>query len=211
MTQRTLELLRSDATRLASKGLFGGPEDSLSLRIPGQRELLLQVAGRADPVSVRFDAGPSGPAALHASIYEARHDAGAILVAKSPWTSVVAEMGVEVPSLFDEQARHIGKTHRPVAAGNLALLAGALREGGNVAICGPQRICLGPTASRVVLNAELFEKCAKAFVLARLSGDPISVLPPWMRWFWGRRLQRDQIRAAESYASGRSPEGMDAY
>lgn len=211
MTQRALELLRQDETRLVSRGLFGAPGDSLSIRVPGQNELLLRSSAGSEPTSVQFDAEHRGEAEVHVSIYEVRPDVGAILIAKSAWSSAVAHIGVAVPSLFDEQARHIGKTHRPVPSEDPTLAIRALRNGGNVAIYGTRRICLGSTAGRLVLNADLFEKCAKAFVLARSSGARVSVLPWWIRWRWGRRLRRDQIRAAQSYAAGRTPEGMDAY
>jgi ribulose-5-phosphate 4-epimerase/fuculose-1-phosphate aldolase len=88
---------------------------------------------------------------------------------------------------------------------------GALNGGGNIAIHGEQCVCIGTTPERVVFNAELFEKCAKAFVVAEASGQRIQKVPRWVRFIADGRLRKDQKRAADSYAAGRIPEGMNAY
>ena len=97
-----------------------------------------------------------------------------------------------MPVLFDEQARHLGIMGQACAAP--ADLAAALRRGGNVALVGGLPVCLGMTAKRLALNAELFEKCAKAYVLARGGGraDPRAGVVG----AGDRRTTTDQGRAA---------------
>ena len=72
-------------------------------------------------------------------------------------------------------------------------------------------MALGSTPNRVVLNADLFEKCAKAFVIAASSGESPHALPRWASDVWVNRLAKDRARAALAYQSGVVPEGMDGY
>ena len=211
MTNEITELLRNDESRLRTKGLFGDAADSLSMRIPGREEFLLAVPDREDVRTVLFQAQGKEAAALHAAIYRSREDAGAILIGRTPWSAALSAIGATIPTLFDEQARHIGDAGKPIRVGRHTHVVNALEKGANVMIYGDQRICVGTTPNRVVFNAELFEKCAKAFVVARASGQRVRKVPGWVRYIARGRLRKDQKRAAESYAAGRIPEGMDAY
>ena len=181
------------------------------MRVPGRHEFLLALPDSDELRMVTFEDEGNEAAAFHAAIYRARADAGAILIGRTPWSAAIAKIGQAVPTLFDEQARHIGKTEEPVHVGRREWAVAALRGGGNVALYGDQRICIGTTPDRVVFNADLFEKCAKAFVIAHASGHRIRTVPSWVRYIAGGRLKKDQKRAAESYDAGRIPEGMDAY
>jgi ribulose-5-phosphate 4-epimerase/fuculose-1-phosphate aldolase len=211
MTDSTIDLLRSDEARLRAKALFGDVGDSLSIRIPGREAFLLTLPDREDPETVSFEARGQEAAGFHGAVYRTRKDAGAVLISRTPWSAALAAIGAPIPTLFDEQARHIGDAGKPLRVGRNARVSGAIKDGANVAIYGDQRICVGATPNRVVFNAELFEKCAKAFVVAHSSGKRIRKVPGWVRYIAGGRLKKDQKRAAESYAKGRVPEGMDGY
>jgi len=211
MTDEINELLTNGVARLRAEALFGGPGDSLSLRIPGLEEFLVVTPERSEPTAFPFATMGVEAADLHATIYRSRKDAGGVLIGQTPWSTALASIGARVPTLFDEQARHIGPAGKPIAAGGHSRLLRVLDNGGNVAIYGERRICIGTTPSRVVFNAELFEKCAKAFVITHAGGDRIRKLPAWVRYIARARLRRDQKRAALSYAAGRIPESMDAY
>ena len=210
MNDTIKELLLQDQARFFAKGLFGHPDDSFSIRVPGRSEFVMVQGAGSRPRHIIMDA-PDGVAALHAKLYRARPDAGAVLLGRSPWCTALAALDATMPVLFDEQARHIGKVEASVAAGNLPGLEKAVAGGANVAIIGGQRLCLGVTPERIVLNAELFEKCAKAFVIAHSSGAPVNSLPGKSCRFYIQRMWDDQVRAAETLASGRIPEGMNAY
>ncbi|MGB5372823.1 MAG: hypothetical protein WBM75_14165 [Polyangiales bacterium] len=211
MTDDVIEHLRNNGARLRAKALFRDPGDSLSVRIPGREGFLFMTPDRPDPTAFPFATTGVEAADLHARIYRSRDDAGGVLIGQTQWSSALASIGARVPTLFDEQARHIGPAGRPIAAGRHSRLLRALEDGRNVAIYGERRICIGTTPSRVVFNAELFEKCAKAFVITHAGGDRIRKLPLWVRYIARARLRRDQKRAALSYAAGRIPERMDAY
>jgi L-fuculose-phosphate aldolase len=206
-----IELLQDAKERFRAKGLFDDEGDSLSMRIPGHEEFVLVFPNSNDVQTKPFGTQGNDAVGLHAAIYRSRKDAGAVLIGRTPWSSALATIGTAIPVLFDEQARHLGKTAKPVAAGRNRLALGALEGGGNIAIHGDQRVCIGTTPDRLVLNAELFEKCAKAFVVAYASGHRVQKVPGWARIMAGGRLRKDQKRAAESYAAGRVPQGMNAY
>jgi ribulose-5-phosphate 4-epimerase/fuculose-1-phosphate aldolase len=206
-----IELLRDAKERFRAKGLFDDAGDSLSMRIPGHEEFVLVFPDSNDAQTRPFGKKGNDAAGFHAAIYRSRKDAGAVLIGSTRWSSALATIGTTIPVLFDEQARHIGKTGKPVNAGRNRRVLGSLERGGNIAIHGEERVCIGTTPDRVVLNAELFEKCAKAFVVAYASGHRIQKVPGWARLMAGGRLRKDQKRAAESYAAGRVPQGMNAY
>ena len=211
MRKEIRTLLVQDRTRFQQKGLFGESDDSLSMRVPGTDEFLLTTADDEDVRSVEFNSTEDGVAGAHAAIYRTRADAGAILIGTTRWSSALARLGTAIPTLFDEQARHIGRVEKPVETGRKDDLLGALQGGANIAIYGNQRVCVGTTPDRVVFNAELFEKCAKAFVIAASSGQHIRKIPGWVCFIAGGRLRKDQKRSAASYAAGQIPQGMNAY
>ena len=210
-SQQVPGLLRNDVTRLRAKALFGRPGDSVSMRVPGRKELLLALPDTDELRLVRFEHEGAEPAGFHAAIYRTREDAGAVLIGTTPWSAALAALETAVPLLYDEQARHIGKMEDPVSGDRRERAVQALRRGGNVVLYGKQRICIGTTPNRVVFNADLFEKCCKAFIIASASGNRIHKVPAWVCYIAGGRLQKDQRRAAASYEEGRIPEGMDAY
>lgn len=211
MVEQIRGLLLKDRSRFLAKGLFGQKGDSFSMRVPGRQELLLVRNGEDKPERVALGAPGDDIAGLHARLYRARTDAGAVLIGSTPWSGALSLVGLAFPALFDEQARHIGQVRAPVGSDDMAGLEKAIAGGANIAIFGTQRICLGVTPERIVFNAELFEKCAKAFVIAHYSGREVRRIPWWVRAIAGSRLKKDQGRAAESLAAGRIPEGMNAY
>ncbi len=210
MKEKITEQLMDVSLRLTEKGLFGRKGDVLSMRVPGTEELVwLQGADAVAESTLLSDAG--GEALVHAAVYQKRADAGAVLLSTTDWSEQLSVLQRSVPVLFDEQARHIGRMAEPVAAGETAALLEAVKDGSNVALYGVQCLRIGMTRDRIAFNAELFEKCAMAFVIAVSSGQKLSTVPAWVRYIAGARLRKDQKRAQESYALGRIPQGMNAY
>ncbi len=210
MKQDMMQQLTSAADRLGRRGLLSSPEDSLSMRIPGSGEFLRisPLDSTVESVGVNHE---NQAADVHAAIYRQRADAGALLFSTTVWSRQLSALNVALPTLFDEPARHIGPVSRPVQGGDLKGLLAAVGSWSNAAVYGTQFLRIGMTMDRVIFNAELFEKCAQAFVIAQSSGQRIRTVPGWVRFIAGGRLRRDQRRAAESFAQGRVPEGMNAY
>jgi ribulose-5-phosphate 4-epimerase/fuculose-1-phosphate aldolase len=198
--------LRDAAARLRSKGLFAPGNDRLSMRVPGSDEILI-----ASPEDDKIVSANLAIDSVHATVYRNRPDAGAVLIGTTKWSIAIAALGETPPLLFDEPARHIGAVPPLVSPGDHDALLAAIQTGTNAIFYGPQCIRIGMTRDRIVFNAELFEKCAMAFVLAKSSGTPLQQVPGWVVWIAGRRLKKDQRRAAAAYAHGEIPVGMNSY
>jgi ribulose-5-phosphate 4-epimerase/fuculose-1-phosphate aldolase len=192
--------------RLEARGLWGDGA-SLSLRVAGDETIWFGGEGDVAPRLVRLAEAVGAP--VHAPVYAARADVGAVAVGGGSFGRTLSAFGGRMPVLFDEQARHLGVMD--AACATPADLAAALRRGGNVALVGGLPVCLGMTVKRLALNAELFEKCAKAYVLARAAGGPTHAPAWWARAIAGRRLIKDERRAAERFAQGQPPEDNDRY
>ena len=137
MSHSLLRSLEDVEQRLSAKGLFGHESDSVSLRVPGQAAALFALAGQ-EPRVVGLDDESFETSALHTRVYRARPDVGGIVVGETMWMSALAALGVALPSLFDEQARHIGRPSCPSADGDLDGLLERLADGGNAAPLGNQ-------------------------------------------------------------------------
>lgn len=195
--------------RLRNKRLLSGSA-SLSLRIPGGDAMWFGAAEDAEPQRVQpCGLQPGSGADLHVAVYATRPDVGAIAVGGGDYGSCIADFGGAMPQVFDEQARHLGRMGPAAAAPDQ--VRSSLRSGGNVLLIHGRPVCLGMTATRMALNAELFEKCAKAYVLAFATGARIEPLPWIVRSIANRRLAKDELRAKERFAQGLLPEESKGY
>lgn len=200
------ELLQA-ATRLTTKGFFQQSGDSLSLLQPGSGQMLLLQSG-GEVRQVALDRPTDNLSHLHAEVYRLRGDVGAAATLSPRWSLQLGELGEAMPVVFDEQARHIGRSWAPATAQQLPAV---LAAGGNAGLVDGHLLALGVTRNRMLFNAELFEKCAMAYVLARLGGGRVKQVPWWVRLIAGRRLRQDQANAAASHAFGQSAAELGAY
>ena len=194
--------------RLQAKRLLAADGASLSLRLPVGDAMWFGQAIDVAPQQVPLRAA-SGDAEVHAEVYRARDDAGAIAVGGGKFGRCLADFGGAMPQVFDEQARHLGPMGPAAAA--LRELARSLRQRGNVLLVQGRPLCIGMTATRLALNAELFEKCAKAYVLAVAGGGRVQALPWIVRMVANRRLHKDEQRATQRFAQGLLPEEAKGY
>jgi ribulose-5-phosphate 4-epimerase/fuculose-1-phosphate aldolase len=201
--------------RVLAKGLFAGPDASVSLRLPAGGALLIaegtQAVRRCDWNDGVHAIRRDDAAALHAMVYRLRPDVGAVLVGGGRYARLLAESGEAMPVLFDEQARHLGRMGPAAAAISEAALAEALRDGGNALLAAGGPMTLGTTGQRMVFNAELFEKCATAWLLASSTGEAVAALPWWVGHIANGRLMKDERRATQRFARGQLPEDVRGY
>lgn len=205
---RTAQLERAHR-RMIEKRLLNADDDAISLLIPGAGRMLYRA--RADSAVRELPlSGLEGSPALHGLAYALRPDAGALASISTTTSAALAQSGGHVPIVFDEQARHIGETWGKT---NLATLSGALAGGGNAGFCDGRLLVLGVTPNRMIFNAELFEKCAGAYLLARgeAPGRKLHSVPAWVRLIARRRLRRDQANAARCHGAGREAPELSAY
>ncbi|KQU75955.1 MULTISPECIES: class II aldolase/adducin family protein [unclassified Rhizobacter] len=198
--------------RLQLKQLLGGEGASLSLRVPAAAAMWFGAAREAAPrrLPLNQDNGGNtgGEEGAHAAVYRARPDVGAIGWGGGSFGVALADFGGTMPQLFDEQARHLGPMAPATPPGTLAR---SLQHRGNVLMLQGRPLCLGTTATRLALNAELFEKCAKAHVLAVAAGGRVQALPWWVRWIANGRMRKDAARAEARFAQGLLPEESKGY
>jgi ribulose-5-phosphate 4-epimerase/fuculose-1-phosphate aldolase len=164
---------------------------------------------------VPFDSTSTAGAAasLHASVYDARPDVGAVLIARPQWGAKLSAIG-RMPAIFDEQVRQLGAAVEalPESNGKWSETSKSLLDtGSNAFLVGDAVLCLGYTMDRVIFNSELLEKCAKSFVLASLTGNAIGTIPWWVRYIAGSRLRKDEKKAAAAFARGEIPSGLGGY
>lgn len=205
-------LLAAARTRLTERKVMS-EDGTLSIRLPATGEMLFLAPGSAAaPTTLRLGWPPRGESKLHRLIYQARNDVGAVLVSRQFWSPHLAAAGGVMPGIFDEQLRHLGWRVAALAAtADDAAMRRALAGGANALIVGELTFCLGMTLERLVFNAELLEKCAQAFVLARATGLPVRQIPWLVRWIATGRLRRDQRRAARRIGRGQMPERVAGY
>ncbi len=196
--------------RCARQKLLTSARAGLSVRLPGQSRFLFLEPADSAPVCESWD-DASMSAALHATVYRLRPDAGAVLTGGGKFCAALATFGGKIPVSFDEQARHLGRMREAAPTAAPPDLRIALRDGANTALVGGLPLCIGITCQRMVLNAELFEKCAQAYVLAAATGEPLSTLPWWVRRIAIGRLRKDQRRAQQRFAQGLLPEESRGY
>lgn len=190
--------------RLQDKGFITHAQDSVSLLLPNEDVMLLwseqkfEVLPLADALL--------GVAAIHTTCYRQRPDVGAVALLSPTWSLLQHQEGYPLRTLFDEQARHIG---RPWQSKNT--LKTKLATGGNAGMNDGQLLVLGVTPRRMLFNAELYEKCAKAATLAHATHMPVHTLPWWVRRIAESRLRADQKRSAASHQAGQEAEELQAY
>ncbi|MHA6788229.1 hypothetical protein ACWA6H_11170 [Pseudomonas bijieensis] len=182
---------------------------SLSLRIPGEEGMWLGTLDDPEPARITWAGSHQDERQTHVAIYTTRSDVGAVLLGGGAFGSCLKEFGGVMPTLFDEQARHLGRMG-PVAVTDQQL-ARSLQRGANVVLVRGVPACLGTTGTRMALNAELFEKCAKAFTLAKATGAQLTRLPWLVAFIANGRLIKDEKRASHCFAHGQLPPESRGY
>jgi ribulose-5-phosphate 4-epimerase/fuculose-1-phosphate aldolase len=196
--------------RLVAKHLLSGSGASLSVRCPGGTSMWFGAAADVAPVLLDCKSAPTnGDAAVHATAYAQRADIGAIVRGGGHFGLLLAKFGGALPQVFDEQARYIGPM--PPALDGDEGLGLALGTPGSALILRGAPLLWGTTPRRLALNGELFEKCAKAYVLAMATGGRIRSLPWWVRRFANGRLLKDQRAAALAFGRGEQPVESKGY
>ncbi|KAA8697824.1 hypothetical protein [Pseudomonas caricapapayae] len=204
------DLLRKQWLELRER-LMGQADShsSVSLRLPGEQGMWLGKLDDLAPQAVAWSDPAQDERQTHAAIYRARADVGAILIGGGAFAKSLVDFGGVLPILFDEQARHIGHMGSPASPDQS--LARALTRGGNAAVIDGTPVVMGTTGARMVLNAELFEKCAKAYTLAKACGTHLTLLPWWVVLVANGRLMKDEKRAAQCFADGKIPPETRGY
>ena len=172
---------------MLAHGLVVGSSGNASLRLhdsegrglvlitPGRRpyrhmtsEDLVVVDLQGDPVGP--EALPSTETALHIALYKARPDVGAVVHTHSPFASVAAMAGLEIPPIIDEVVMAVGGSVAVAEYGfpsseELAQRAcEALEDKAAVLLRNHGLVAVGGTASEALEVALLVEHAARTFI-----------------------------------------------
>lgn len=190
--------LRNDVVQAArsmwEKGYVSGTAGNISARLGDSDRLVITPSGALyvsmQPEDLALcslqcehltgDASPSMELAMHAAVYSARPDVGAIVHTHSVHASAIAVCGGEIPFLLDEMAYSIGPVSIPTApyapsgtqelAENVVTALGSERVA--VLMANHGTLAVAPDVAHAFAISELIERAAKIYILARMIGEP---------------------------------------
>ena len=186
---------------LCQHGYFGSllsAGGNVSVRIPDKPLLAITPSGKPymelvpqdicvvdmDLNLIDGDRLPSIETAMHAGIYQARVDVGAVVHTHQVYASIFALINQPIPALFDEVALAIGERVDVIPyafSGTPELVEKVRRTVGNGCNCFIMQnhgaLNLGGTLVDAWKNAELLEKTAQAYYHALATGKPVTTLP----------------------------------
>ncbi len=215
--EREKALVVAAARRLAAKGFLPATGGNLSVRLDGGR-MAVTPSGMdyavmesvdvcvldANLAVVEGERKPSIESSLHAAVYAARPDVGAVVHTHQTYASALAALRKPVPALFDEQVRHLGRRiplvpYAPSGTGFLRnAVARAVRDGNNAYILGSHgALCLGIDMVRAEHNAEILEKVAVAYLVALCAEGKARKIPLLVREIAFAKLKADEAKAAK--------------
>jgi L-ribulose-5-phosphate 4-epimerase len=146
---------------------------------------------------------PSVEAGMHAAIYEVRPDVHAIIHTHQVYTSALTLIQAPIPTLFDEQARFLGRSveiipYGPSGTDMLKKIVAKHVKNHNNAFMMKNHgaLVFGHDMERAVHNVEILEKCSLAYLLTLCSEKKVSKIPLAVREIAFAKLRKDQKRAA---------------
>ena len=203
----------STCRALVSDGILMTTGGNLSARIPEEEKFVITPSNidyttmSVDDICVLdFELNqiegqltPSVESSLHGTIYQERPDVFAVIHTHQVYSSTLAIMNRSIPSLFDEQARYLGREVKvvPYAPSGTSMLrnkvARAVKDHSNAYLLRNHgALVLGESVSRAVNNVKLLEKCAVAYLLALSTGEKIYKTPLWVREIAVSKLRKAQ-------------------
>jgi len=142
---------------------------------------------------------PSVEAGMHGAIYQVRGDVNAVVHTHQVYTSALTMIGAAIPSLFDEQARFLGRSveiipYGPSGTGMLKNKVAKHVQNHNNAYMMKNHgaLIFGHDMERAVHNVEILEKCSLAYLLALCSERKVSKIPLAVREIAFAKLRKDQ-------------------
>ena len=142
---------------------------------------------------------PSVEAGMHGAIYQVRGDVNAVVHTHQVYVSALTLIKTPIPSLFDEQARFLGRSvqiipYAPSGTGMLKnTIARHVKNRNNAYMMQNHgALILGHDMERAVHNVEILEKCSLAYLLAICSEKKVSKIPLAVREIAFAKLRKDQ-------------------
>jgi L-ribulose-5-phosphate 4-epimerase len=206
------------AQELVRKGYLMATGGNLSLRIPGQDGFAITPSNydylKMTPddvcvldVNLNLLEGhlkPSVESSMHGAIYQVRRDVNAIVHTHQVYTSALTLIKAPIPTLFDEQARFLGRRvdiipYAPSGTGFLKNTVAKHVKNHNNAFMLQNHgaLVFGHDMERAIHNVEILEKCALTYLLAICSERRISTIPLAIREIAFAKLRGDQKKVEQ--------------
>jgi L-ribulose-5-phosphate 4-epimerase len=206
------------AQDLVRKGYLMATGGNLSLRILGQAGFAITPSNYdyfkmipEDVCVLDFDLNPlegrlkpSVESAMHAAVYKVRGDVNAIVHTHQVFTSTLTLIKAPIPTLFDEQARFLGRRvdiipYAPSGTGMLRNTVAKHVKNHNNAFMLQNHgaLVFGHDMERAVHNVEILEKCAQAYLLAICTERKVSRIPLAVREIAFAKLRGDQKKVEQ--------------
>ncbi|MGD0751349.1 MAG: class II aldolase/adducin family protein [Anaerolineales bacterium] len=206
-------LIVETARQLTGKGYLMATGGNLSVRIAGQSALAITPSNYdymkmlpEDICVLDFELKvlegslkPSVESGMHAAIYRVRPDVNAVVHTHQVYASALTLIQAPIPSLFDEQARFLGRSvniisYAPSGTGLLAgIIARSVRDHNNAYMLQNHgALVFGSDMERAVHNVEILEKCSLAYLLALCTDRKVSKIPLAVREVAFAKLRKDQ-------------------
>ena len=206
------------AQSLTRKGFLMATGGNLSVRILGQKLFAITPSNYdymkmipEDICILDFELNqlegtlkPSVESAMHGAIYQARPDVNAVAHTHQVYASALSLIKSPIPTLFDEQARFLGRTveiipYAPSGTGFLRdVVAKHVKSHNNAFLMQNHgALCLGHDLERAAHNVEILEKCSLAYLLALCAEKPVSKIPFAVREIAFSKLRKDQKKVEQ--------------
>lgn len=206
------------AQSLTRKGFLMATGGNLSVRILGQKLFAITPSNYDymkmtpedicildfDLIQVEGTLKPSVESAMHGAIYQARPDVNAVAHTHQVYASALSLIKSPIPTLFDEQARFLGRTveiipYAPSGTGFLRdVVAKHVKSHNNAFLMQNHgALCLGHDLERAAHNVEILEKCSLAYLLALCAEKPVSKIPFAVREIAFSKLRKDQKKVEQ--------------
>ncbi|MBI4732637.1 MAG: class II aldolase/adducin family protein [Chloroflexi bacterium] len=207
------KLIVETAQNLVAKGYLMATGGNLSVRIAGQEAFAITPSNydymkmtpedvcvlTLDLQPLEGKLRPSVESGMHAAIYRVRGDVNAVVHTHQVYTSALTLIKAPIPSLFDEQARFLGRSVDiiPYAPSGTAWLANTIakhvRNHNNAYMMQNHgALVFGHDMERAIHNVEVLEKCALAYLLALTTERKVSKIPLAAREVAFAKLRKDQ-------------------
>jgi len=206
-------LIVETARQLTTQGYLMATGGNLSVRIAGRSALAITPSNYdymkmlpEDICVLDFELKvlegslkPSVESAMHAAIYRVRPDVNAVVHTHQVYASALTLIQAPIPSLFDEQARFLGRSVNiiPYAPSGTGLLAGiiarSVRDHNNAYMLQNHgALVFGLNMEQAVHNVEILEKCSLVYLLALCTDRKVSKIPLPVREVAFAKLRKDQ-------------------
>ena len=207
------EQIVKTAQALVHKGFLMATGGNISLRVPGEEAFAITPSNLdymrmvpedvcilnfgLEPIEGKLK--PSVESAMHGAIYQVRGDVNAIVHTHQVYASALTLIGAAIPSLFDEQARFLGRSveiipYAPSGTGMLKNKIAKHVQNHNNAFMMKNHgaLIFGHDMERAVHNVEILEKASLAYLLALCTDKKVSKIPLAVREIAFAKLRKDQ-------------------